>query len=48
MKWDFRGLLVLTFWIVLLASGLWASATDLAISPMRGAWVAQSMRAMVY
>ena len=31
MKWDFRGLLVLTFWIVLLASGLWASATDLGV-----------------
>jgi hypothetical protein len=48
MKWDFRGLLDLTFWIVLLASGLWASATDLGVSPMRGALVAQSMRAMVY
>jgi hypothetical protein len=48
MKWNFRGLLILTFWIVLIASGVWASATDLDVSPMRGAWVAQSMRAMVY
>lgn len=45
MKWDFRGFLI---WIVLIASGVWASATDLGVSPMRGAWVAQSMRAMVY
>jgi len=48
MKWDFRGLLILTFCVVLLASGLWASATDLGVTPMRGAWVAQSMRGMVY
>jgi hypothetical protein len=48
MKWDFRGLLVLTVWIVLIASGVWASATGLGVSPMRGAWVAESMRAMVY
>ena len=48
MKWDFRGLLILIFWIVLIGSGVWASATDLGVSPMRGAWVAQSMRAMVY
>jgi hypothetical protein len=48
MKWDFRELLILTFWIVLIASGVWASATDLGVSPMRGAWVAQSMRGMIY
>jgi hypothetical protein len=48
MKRDFRGLLILTFWIALMASGIWASATNLGVSPMRGAWVAQSMRAMVY
>jgi hypothetical protein len=48
MKWDFRGLLILTFWIALLASGLWASATDRGVTSMRGAWVAQSMRGMVY
>jgi hypothetical protein len=48
MKWDFRGFLILTFCGFLLASGLWASAADLGVSPMRGAWVAQSMRAMVY
>jgi len=35
MKRDFRGLLILTFWIVLMASGIWASATDLGVSPMR-------------
>jgi hypothetical protein len=48
MKWDFLGLLIPTSWIVLMASGIWASATDLGVSPMRDAWVAQSMRAMVY
>jgi hypothetical protein len=48
MKWDFRGFLILTFFGVLLASGMWASAPDLGVSPMRGAWLAQSMRAMVY
>ena len=48
MKWDFRELLVLIFWIVLIAAGVWASATDLGVSPMRGAWVAQSMRGMIY
>ena len=48
MKWDFRGFLIITFCGVLLALGVWASATDLGVSPMRGAWVAQSMRAMSY
>jgi hypothetical protein len=48
VKWDSRGLLILALWVVLLTSGLWASVTDRGATPMRGAWVAQSMRAMVY
>jgi hypothetical protein len=31
MKRDFRGLLILTFWIVLMASGIWASTTNLGV-----------------
>jgi hypothetical protein len=38
---SWRGLLRLAFYVALVGAGLWASLTDVGISSMRGAWVAQ-------
>jgi len=44
MTWNWRELLVLTFFVALFCAALIANVTDGPISGVRGAWVTQAMR----
>jgi hypothetical protein len=44
MTWNWRELLVLTFFVALFCAALIANVTEGPISGVRGAWVTQAMR----